>query len=162
MPTPEAYRIGDSRGNPTIGIETKVGDNVIFTGVPSGASTGTREAIELRDGISQEFLGYGVDKALHNVNTILLPAVADMDPSNQRRIDNLMIALDGTDNKSRLGANAILAVSLMVAKEAAARKKMPLYRYLGELHVENRPTLLPTPMMNVINGGAHAKNGLDF
>lgn len=162
MPIPEAYRIGDSRGNPTIGIETRVGDVEIFAGVPSGASTGTREALELRDGILGEFLGKGVDRAIDNVNRIILPAIAGLDPSDQRKIDDLMIKLDGTENKRNLGANAILAVSLIVAKEAAVRKRLSLYRYLGELHEgsgKSRPTLLPMPMMNVINGGSHAKSG---
>lgn len=162
MSTVKAYQIGDSRGNPTIGIETKVGDIELFAGVPSGASTGTREALELRDGNPKDFLGKGVDRAINNVNKIILPAIAKLDPSDQRKIDDRMIKLDGTENKRNLGANAILAVSLIKAKEAAARKKIPLYRYLGQLHGENKPTLLPTPMMNVINGGAHAKNGLDF
>lgn len=162
MSTPEAYRIGDSRGNPTIGIVTKVEDLEIFAGVPSGASTGKREALELRDGNPGEFLGKGVNRAINNVNRIILPAIAGLDIFDQKAIDRRMIELDGTENKSSLGANAILAVSLIVAKEAAARRKMPLYRYLGELCGENRPTLLPTPMMNVINGGTHAKNGLDF
>lgn len=162
MSTTKAYRIGDSRGNPTIGIETKVGDVELFAGVPSGASTGTREALELRDGDPKNFLGKGVDRAIDNVNKIILPTIAKFDPSDQRKIDNQMIALDGTENKNKLGANAILAVSLIVAKEAAAQNKMPLYRYLAKLHGEKNSTLLPTPMMNVINGGAHAKNGLDF
>lgn len=162
MPTPEAFRIGDSRGNPTIGIETKVGDIEIFAGVPSGASTGTREALELRDDNPQEFLGKGVTRAIDNVNKIILPAIAKFDIFDQIGIDHKMIELDGTENKSNLGANAILAVSLIVAKEAAVRRKLPLYRYLGKLYGEDNPTLLPTPMMNVINGGAHARNGLDF
>lgn len=162
MQISKAYRIGDSRGSPTIGIDAKVGDVELFAGVPSGASTGTREALELRDGNPKEFLGKGVDQAINNVNNIILPAITKLDPEHQKEIDDKMIALDGTEYKKNLGANAILAVSLIVAKVAAAEKKMPLYRYLGQLHGEKNPTLLPTPMMNVINGGAHAKNGLDF
>ena len=155
----KAREILDSRGNPTIEV-----DVVLSTGamgrasVPSGASTGTREAVELRDGDKSRFLGRGVQKAVGNVNRVLGPRLIGTDAENQSKIDRLMISLDGTENKSRLGANAILGASLAVAHAAAADAKLPLYRYLGGA----KGTVLPVPMMNILNGGAHADNNLDF
>jgi len=155
----KAREILDSRGNPTIEV-----DVVLSTGaagrasVPSGASTGTREAVELRDGDKSRFLGRGVQTAVNNVNRILGPKLLGMDPEDQKKIDRLMISVDGTENKSRLGANAILGVSLAVAHAGASETRLPLYRYLGGA----KGTVLPVPMMNILNGGAHADNNLDF
>ncbi|MEM4233514.1 MAG: phosphopyruvate hydratase, partial [Thermoplasmata archaeon] len=126
--------------------------------VPSGASTGSREAVELRDGDEARFMGRGVQKAVRNVNKVIAPRIVGMDASNQKEIDAAMIELDGTENKSRLGANAILGVSLAVAHASANAAGMPLFKYLGG----PRANLLPVPMMNILNGGAHADNNLDF
>lgn len=148
----------DSRGNPTVEA-----DVILSTGamgrasVPSGASTGTREAIEKRDGDPKRYLGKGVKNAVENVNTLIREALLGADPQEQAELDEIMIKLDGTENKSKLGANAILAVSLAIAKAAAADLGLPLYRYLGS----EDSFLLPVPMMNVINGGAHADNNVD-
>ena len=154
-----AREILDSRGNPT--VEAEVTTETGGTGraaVPSGASTGTREAIELRDGDKGRYLGKGVLKAVSHVNTEIYEAIVGLEASDQAQIDRAMIDLDGTDNKARLGANAILAVSLATAKAAADEAGLPLYRYLGGAGAVQ----MPVPMMNVINGGAHANNGLDM
>lgn len=148
-----AREILDSRGNPTVEAEVYLEDGSFGTAmVPSGASTGVFEACELRDGDKSRFLGKGVLKAVENVNTKIAKELIGMDAFRQREIDYAMIGLDGTENKTNLGANAILAVSLAVAKAAAASLGVPLYRYIGGVNAY----LLPTPMMNVVNGGAHA------
>jgi len=149
----------DSRGNPTVEAEVFLdgGANARAI-VPSGASTGEHEAVELRDGDENIYKGKGVLKAVENVNGEIAEAVAGMDAANQRALDGKMIELDGTDNKGRLGANAILAVSMAAARAAANAFDMPLYRYLGGAGAN----VLPTPMMNILNGGAHADNNVDF
>jgi len=152
-------QILDSRGNPTIEAEVTLSDGSFGrAAVPSGASTGTREAIELRDGDKGRYGGKGVLKAVENVNTEICEAIVGLDAVEQSFIDQTLIDLDGTENKSRLGANALLAVSLAVAKAAAEESGLPLYRYLGGAGRMQ----LPVPMMNVINGGAHANNSLDL
>jgi len=154
-----AREILDSRGNPTIEADVVLESGVSGrAAVPSGASTGSREAIELRDGDESRFLGKGVTKAVENVNTEICEAVLGLDASEQQLIDHTLIDLDGTENKSRLGANAILAVSCAVAKAAAEESSLPLYRYLGGAGEMQ----LPVPLMNVINGGAHANNRIDL
>ena len=154
-----AREILDSRGNPTIEADVLVESGVMGrAAVPSGASTGSREAIELRDGDKDRYLGKGVLQAVENVNTEISEAIIGLDSEEQAFIDKAMIELDGTDNKSRLGANAILAVSMAVAKAAAEEAGLPLYRYFGGCG----PMQMPVPMMNVINGGAHANNNLDI
>ncbi|NOY70857.1 MAG: phosphopyruvate hydratase [Gammaproteobacteria bacterium] len=153
-----AREILDSRGNPTIEADVTLDTGVIGrAAVPSGASTGAREAIELRDG-GARYLGKGVQQAVANVNADINSALLGKDPTEQQLIDETMIALDGTENKSKLGANALLAVSMANAKAAAQQKSLPLYRYLGG----DGPFLMPVPMMNIINGGAHADNNIDF
>jgi len=154
-----AREILDSRGNPTVEADVLLESGVSGrAAVPSGASTGTREAIELRDGDKGRYGGKGVLKAVENVNTEICEAIVGLDAVEQSFIDQTLIDLDGTDNKSRLGANAMLAVSLAVAKAAAEESGLPLYRYLGGAGGMQ----LPVPMMNVINGGAHANNSLDL
>jgi enolase len=154
-----AREILDSRGNPTVEADVLLESGVIGrAAVPSGASTGSREAVELRDGDKQRYLGKGVLKAVENVNTEICEAIIGLDASEQAFIDKILIDLDGTENKSRLGANAMLAVSMAVAKAAAEESGLPLYRYLGGAGGMQ----LPVPMMNVINGGAHANNSLDL
>jgi len=154
-----AREILDSRGNPTVEADVLVESGAMGrAAVPSGASTGSREAIELRDGDAQRFFGKGVQRAVDNVNTEITEAILGLDVSEQSHIDEVLIDLDGTENKSRLGANAILAVSLACAKAAAEESGLPLYRYLGG----SGPKRMPVPMMNVINGGAHANNSLDL
>jgi len=149
----------DSRGNPTVEVDVVLEDGSRGrAGVPSGASTGAHEAIELRDGDKARFLGKGVRKAVDAVNGEIFDAVGGMDAEAQVKIDETLIALDGTPNKGRLGANAILGVSLAVAKAAAAANDLPLYRYVGGTSAR----LLPVPMMNVVNGGVHADNPIDF
>jgi enolase len=149
----------DSRGNPTVEVEAVLEDGSRGrAGVPSGASTGAHEAVELRDGDIKRYLGKGVRKAVEAVNGEIFDAVGGMDAQAQVKIDETLIALDGTPNKSRLGANAILGVSLAVAKAAAAANKLPLYRYVGGAAAR----LLPVPMMNIVNGGVHADNPIDF
>ena len=149
----------DSRGNPTVEAEVYLESGVVArAAVPSGASTGVREAIELRDGDKKRYGGKGVLKAVANVNGEIADAVLGLEASEQEYIDQVMIKLDGTDNKSRLGANAILAVSMAVARAAAEESGLPLYRYFGGMGAVQ----LPVPMMNVINGGAHANNNLDL
>jgi len=154
-----AREILDSRGNPTVEADVLLESGVMGrAAVPSGASTGTREAIELRDGDAARFLGKGVMQAVENVNTEISEAIIGLDAQEQAFIDQTMIDLDGTDNKSRLGANAILAVSMAVAKAAAEESGLPLYRYFGGMG----PMQMPVPMMNIINGGEHANNSLDI
>jgi enolase len=154
-----AREILDSRGNPTVEADVLLESGVMGrAAVPSGASTGSREAIELRDGDKSRYLGKGVTKAVENVNTEICEALVGLDAEEQAYIDRVMIELDGTENKSRLGANAMLAVSMAVAKAAAEEAGLPLYRYFGG----SGQMTLPVPMMNIINGGAHANNSLDF
>ena len=154
-----AREILDSRGNPTIEVEVMTESGYFGrAAVPSGASTGEHEACELRDGDSSRYLGKGVLKAVGNVKDKIAPKLLGMDIVNQTEIDQLLIELDGTENKSNLGANAILGVSLACARAAAESVSLPLYRYLGGSHVNK----LPVPMMNIINGGAHADNNVDF
>jgi enolase len=154
-----AREILDSRGNPTVEADVLLESGVMGrAAVPSGASTGSREAIELRDGDKDRYLGKGVSRAVENVNTEISEAIIGLDAEEQTFIDRSLIDLDGTDNKSRLGANAILAVSMAVAKAAAEEAGLPLYRYFGG----SGPMTMPVPMMNVINGGAHANNNLDI
>jgi len=154
-----AREILDSRGSPTVEADVLLESGVMGrAAVPSGASKGHREAIELRDGDPQRYLGKGVLQAVENVNTEICEAIIGLDAEEQAFIDRTLIDLDGTDNKSRLGANALLAVSVATAKAAAEESGLPLYRYLGG----SAPMRLPVPMMNVINGGAHANNNLDL
>ena len=153
----------DSRGNPTVECEVILDSGAMGrAAVPSGASTGTREAVELRDGDKKRFLGKGVLKAVENVNTALRPALLGADASDQAGIDRRMIELDGSDNKGRLGANAILSVSLAAARACAREAGQELYRYLGSHQCAGREPVMPVPMMNIINGGAHADNSLDI
>ncbi|TXN01961.1 phosphopyruvate hydratase [Methylobacterium sp. WL103] len=154
-----AREILDSRGNPTVEVDVLLEDGSFGrAAVPSGASTGAHEAVELRDGDKTRYAGKGVRKAVHAVQTEILDAIGGMDAEDQVAVDEAMIELDGTANKARLGANAILGVSLAVAKAAAEASGLPLYRYVGG--VQGR--VLPVPMMNIINGGAHADNPIDF
>ncbi|MDN5837052.1 MAG: phosphopyruvate hydratase, partial [Nitrosospira sp.] len=154
-----AREILDSRGNPTVEADVLLESGVLGrAAVPSGASVGTREAVELRDGDTQRYFGKGVLKAVENANTEIAEAIMGLDSMEQNFIDRTLIDLDGSANKSRLGANAILAVSLAVAKAAAEDSGLPLYRYLGGAG----PMSMPVPMMNVINGGAHANNDVDM
>ena len=157
--TIRAREILDSRGNPTVEVDVVLEDGTLGrAAVPSGASTGSREAVELRDGDKTRYGGKGVLKAVRNVETVIAPALRGVDPTAQAEIDRRLIALDGTPNKSRLGANAILGVSLAVAKAAAAASGQPLYRYIGGVAAH----VLPVPLMNVLNGGKHADNNVDF
>lgn len=154
-----AREILDSRGNPTVEVEVALESGAIGrAAVPSGASTGAHEAVELRDGNKKRYGGKGVQKAVQFVNTEIYEALAGLDAEDQSFIDSTMIALDGTTNKARLGANAILGVSMAVAKAMAEELDVPLYRYVGGMHAH----VLPTPMMNIINGGAHADNPVDI
>ena len=154
-----AREILDSRGNPTVEADVVLASGAMGrAAVPSGASTGEHEAVELRDGDKSHYLGKGVLHAVDNVESVIAPELAGMDAANQRLIDATMIALDGTENKSKLGANAILAVSMACARAAANALQIPLYRYLGGVNA----SVLPVPMMNIINGGAHADNNVDF
>jgi enolase len=149
----------DSRGNPTVEVDVTLEDGSRGrAAVPSGASTGAHEAVELRDGDKRRYLGKGVTKAVAAIETEIFDAIGGMDAENQAKIDETMIALDGTPNKSRLGANAILGVSLATAKAAAAAANLPLYRYVGGTQAR----VLPVPMMNIVNGGVHADNPIDF
>ena len=153
-----ARQILDSRGNPTVEVDVKLSCGVMGrAAVPSGASTGIFEALELRDGDKSKYLGKGVLQAVENVNSKIAPELIGEDAANQQEIDRIMLDLDGTPNKASLGANAILGVSLAVAKAASLAFEMPLYRYLGGINANT----LPVPMMNVINGGAHADNNVD-
>jgi enolase len=154
-----AREILDSRGNPTVEVEVQLSSGISAqAAVPSGASTGVHEAVELRDGDKGRYGGKGVLKAVENVNKVLGPELEGMDARDQLAIDNLMIALDGTATKGKLGANAILGISLAVAKAAAEYCALPLYRYLGGVNAH----VLPVPMMNILNGGKHAANSTDF
>ncbi|HVN44954.1 MAG TPA: phosphopyruvate hydratase [Steroidobacteraceae bacterium] len=153
----------DSRGNPTVEVDVLLDSGALGrAAVPSGASTGTREAVELRDGDKARYGGKGVRRAVEHVNTVLRSAVLGLDPRAQASIDRRMIELDGSENKGRLGANAILGVSLATARAAATDARLPLYRYLGQLAGGTREPVMPVPMMNIVNGGAHANNGLDI
>ncbi len=154
-----AREILDSRGNPTVEADVVLEDGTRGrAAVPSGASTGEHEAVELRDGDKKHYMGKGVLHAVENVESVIAPELAGMDATNQRLIDATMIALDDTENKGKLGANAILAVSMACARAAAESLGVPLYRYLGGVNA----CVLPTPMMNILNGGAHADNNVDF
>ena len=154
-----AREIMDSRGNPTIEAEVVLEDGTTGrAAVPSGASTGENEAVELRDGDKLRYLGLGVLKAVENVNDKINRELEGLDALDQTLIDQTMIDMDGTENKSKLGANAILAASLANARAAAAFLEMPLYRYIGGANAKT----LPVPMMNILNGGAHADNNVDF
>ncbi len=156
-----ARQIMDSRGNPTIECDVTLSGGAFGrAAVPSGASTGSFEALELRDG-GNAFMGRGVMTAVKNVNEIIAPKIIGMDATEQNDIDNAMIEIDGTPNKEKLGANAILSVSLAVAHAAANAMHMPLYKYIAKIYGNENPCVLPRPMMNIINGGAHADNGLD-
>lgn len=154
-----ARQIFDSRGNPTVEVEVFLASGIMGrAAVPSGASTGEHEAVELRDGIKNRYLGKGVSKAVKNVETIIAPTLIGMDVFDQVAIDRLMIELDGTPNKKKLGANAILGVSMACARAAAEASGLPLYRYLGG----SAACVLPVPMMNILNGGSHADNNVDI
>lgn len=154
-----AREILDSRGSPTVEVDVRLDDKSFGrAGVPSGASTGSREAVELRDNDKSQFNGKGVSHAVENVNTTIAPKLIGMSVLNQSEIDRVLIDLDGTENKSKLGANAILGVSLACARAAADSQELPLYRYIGGVNAH----LLPVPMFNVLNGGAHADNSVDF
>jgi len=153
-----AREILDSRGNPTLEVDISLSDGAFGrAAVPSGASTGAYEAVELRDGDKTRYMGKGVLKAVSNVNTIIADTLVGLDAENQRGIDQILISLDGTDNKANLGANAMLGVSLALAKAVANSMNTPLYRYVGGVNA----TVLPVPMMNIINGGEHADNPID-
>ncbi len=154
-----ARQVLDSRGNPTVEVDVHTSEGISGrAAVPSGASTGKHEAVELRDGDKKKYQGKGVLKAISNVNDLIAEELYGKDVTDQQGIDNLMIEIDGTANKSKLGANAILAVSLATAKAAAQSVGMPLYRYIGGVNANT----LPVPMMNILNGGAHADNKIDF
>ena len=155
----KARQILDSRGNPTVEVDVLTDEGALGrAAVPSGASTGVHEAVELKDNDKKKYLGKGVLKAVKNVNTIIANGITGFDITSQAAIDQVMIELDGTPNKAKLGANAILAVSMAVAKAAAEEANLPLYRYIGGTNART----LPMPMMNILNGGAHADNGIDF
>ncbi|MEK7659001.1 MAG: phosphopyruvate hydratase [Patescibacteria group bacterium] len=153
----KAREIKDSRGNPTIEVELETDKGVFLASVPSGASTGKNEALELRDED-----GKGVNLAIKNVNEIIAPKLKGKNPENQEEIDQIMIGLDGTENKSKLGANAILGVSLAVCRAGAGFKKIPLYRHVAQLATNGSQLIIPLPMFNILNGGVHAKNALDI
>ncbi len=154
-----ARQILDSRGNPTVEVEVTTNEGFVGrAAVPSGASTGVHEAVELRDGDKSKYMGKGVLKAVNNVNSVIAPALEGHSVLDQRGIDNAMLVLDGTENKGKLGANAILGVSLAAAHAGAAVTKQPLFRYVGGVNANT----LPIPMMNILNGGSHADNSIDF
>jgi len=154
----------DSRGNPTVEVDLTTEKGLFRAAVPSGASTGVHEAVELRDGDASKWVGKGVDKAVANVNNVIAPELikSGIPVTSQKDVDDFLIKLDGTPNKGKLGANAILGVSIAVAKAAAGEKGVPLYKYLSELANTGKPYILPAPAMNVINGGSHAGNPLAF
>lgn len=155
----EAREILDSRGNPTVEVDVALSGGITGrAAVPSGASTGAREALELRDGDKSRFNGKGVMQAIENVNELIAKELVDLDAREQAAIDQVMLDLDGTENKSKLGANAILGVSMATARAAAEMLELPLYRYLGGVNA----TILPVPLMNIINGGSHADNNVDI
>lgn len=154
-----AREILDSRGNPTVEVDVELASGVVGrAAVPSGASTGEHEAVELRDGNPDRYLGKGVTRAVQNVNEVIAPAIEEMDAANQAGLDEALISLDGTPNKSNLGANAILGVSLAAAKASAEEMEIPLYKYIGGVNAK----VLPVPMMNILNGGSHADNNVDL
>src|SRR3954464_9766754 len=154
-----ARQILDSRGNPTIEVDVITENGIVGrAAVPSGASTGVHEAVELRDDDKKVYVGKGVLKAVSNVNEVIAPELVGYDAADQTGIDELMVQLDGTENKSKLGANAMLAVSMAIAKAAAEEANLPLFRYIGGTNAKT----LPVPMMNILNGGAHADNKIDF
>ncbi|AET39885.1 phosphopyruvate hydratase ENO2 Ecym_5102 [Eremothecium cymbalariae DBVPG len=158
-----ARSVYDSRGNPTVEVELTTENGLFRSIVPSGASTGIHEALELRDGDKSKWLGKGVNKAVSNVNEVIAPALisANVDVKDQKAVDDLMLSLDGTSNKNKLGANAILGVSMAIAKAAAAEKQVPLYQHLADLAGSNtEPFVLPVPFLNVLNGGSHAGGAL--
>ncbi|MDI5890207.1 phosphopyruvate hydratase [Halomonas rhizosphaerae] len=158
-----ALEVLDSRGNPTVQAEVRLESGAVGVAcAPSGASTGSREALELRDGDKSRYLGKGVLKAVEAVNTTIRERLVGMDARDQRGLDDAMLVLDGTDNKASLGANAILAVSLAAAKAAANAKGMPLYAHIAELYGQPGKYLMPVPMMNILNGGEHADNNVDI
>lgn len=160
--TVKARQILDSRGNPTVEVDVILDNGLLGRGaVPSGASTGEYEAVELRDGDKAVYLGKGVLKSVEAVNTIVAPKLVGLDPTEQLKIDNLMRELDGTPNKGKIGANGILGVSMAVCRAAALVKGVPLYRHIGDLH-GNKTFQMPVPMCNIINGGKHADNKIDF
>jgi enolase len=159
----KAREVLDSRGNPTVEADVILASGVVGTAcAPSGASTGSREALELRDGDKSRYLGKGVQKAVAAVNGVIREALVGMDATDQRALDNKMLALDGTENKANLGANAILAVSLAAAKAAATEKSVPLYAHIADINGTSGQFSLPVPMMNIINGGEHADNNVDI
>jgi enolase len=159
----KAFEVLDSRGNPTVQADVVLADGSVGSAcAPSGASTGSREALELRDGDKHRYLGKGVLTAVNNVNTVIRDLLKGRDALNQRALDTLMIEADGTDNKAKLGANAILAVSLAAAKAAAVAQQLPLYRHIAELNGTPGRFSMPVPMMNIINGGEHADNNVDI
>src|SRR5215471_13115400 len=158
-----ARQVLDSRGNPTVEADVLLESGAFGrAAVPSGASTGEHEALELRDGDKSKYLGKGVLKAVSNTNSEIARAVTGFDAADQRALDQKMIQLDGTATTSRLGANAILAVSMAAARAAAAAMKEPLYKYLSHYSSDHSANLLPVPMMNILNGGAHADSSVDF
>src|SRR5436853_3013528 len=158
-----ARQVLDSRGNPTVEADVLVNSGYLGrAAVPSGASTGEHEALELRDADKSKYLGKGVLKAVANANNEIAKAIAGFDAADQRALDHKMIALDGTPTKSRLGANAILAVSMAAARAAAIALQQPLYKYLSRYSTDPSANLLPCPMMNILNGGAHADSSVDF
>src|ERR1700742_1378122 len=158
-----ARQVIDSRGNPTVEADVYVGDGVRGrAAVPSGASTGEHEALEMRDADKSKYVGKGVLKAVANVNGEIAKAVSGLDAGDQRALDKQMLELDGTKTKSRLGANAILAVSMAAARAAANAQNLPLYKYLSKYSTDSSANLLPVPMMNILNGGAHADSSVDF
>ncbi|HMY39979.1 MAG TPA: phosphopyruvate hydratase, partial [Marinagarivorans sp.] len=157
------FEVMDSRGNPTVMAEVVLACGAVGSAcAPSGASTGSREALELRDGDKSRYLGKGVLKAVANINDTIKPLLLGKDAINQRELDNIMLAADGTENKSKLGANAILAVSLAAAKAAAISKKVPLYAHIADINGTPGRYTMPVPMMNIINGGEHADNNVDI
>ena len=160
----KAREILDSRGNPTVEVDVHLTGGIIGrAAVPSGASTGEHEAVELRDGDKKRYLGKGVLKAVENVNMEIAPPIREIDPYEQSKIDRFLIDLDGTENKARLGANAILGVSMSVAKAVANLNHIPVYKYLaGVANIHKDANILPIPMMNILNGGSHADNNVDL
>lgn len=159
----KAFEVLDSRGNPTVNAEVILESGAVGSAcAPSGASTGSREALELRDGDKSRYLGKGVLKAVANIKDVIKPILVGMDAADQRALDNAMLEADGTENKTKLGANAILAVSLAAAKAAAADKKIPLYQHIAEVNGTVGSYTMPVPMMNILNGGEHADNNVDI
>jgi len=159
----KAFEVLDSRGNPTVEADVILASGAVGSAcAPSGASTGSREALELRDGDKSRYMGKGVLKAVANINDIIKPLLVGMDAADQRAIDNAMIEADGTENKAKFGANAILAVSLAAAKAVAVAKNIPLYQHIADINGTPGQYSMPVPMMNIINGGEHADNNVDI